>query len=265
MGAGNLEVQVWLTALGFLMAFGLIGWLISVVKRDVSIVDSMWSLMFLIAASTYVFMADTVTPRAQLTLLLVAIWAIRLAVYITWRNWGAGEDYRYQRIRENNAPNFVLKSSYIVFGLQAVLAWVISLPLLQASSSSNPLGILDYAGVLLWLVGFLFETIGDYQLAAFKKNPDNKGRVLDSGLWGFTRHPNYFGDFCVWWGFYLIALSAFGWWTIVSPILMSVLLLRVSGVAMLEKDIAERRPEYIDYIARTNAFFPGPLRTETAA
>lgn len=255
------DLNTWLLALAVLAGFGLMGWVSSLIRHDVSIVDSMWSLMFLLATISYVAVAADVTPRALMVLVLVAAWAIRLSVYITWRNWGEGEDYRYQRIRENNAPNFHLKSVYIVFGLQAALAWIISLPLLAATNGVAALGVLDYAGVALWGVGFVFEAGGDFQLAAFKSNPDNKGKVLDTGFWRLTRHPNYFGDFCVWWGYFLIALSAGGWWSIVSPLLMTLLLLKVSGVAMLEKDITERRPEYVDYIRRTNAFFPGPSRS----
>ncbi|MDQ1345785.1 MAG: hypothetical protein QG586_1316, partial [Pseudomonadota bacterium] len=135
-----------------------------------------------------------------------------------------------------------------------------SLPLLAAIHSDAPLGWLDIAGVALWVVGLVFEAGGDWQLARFKADPGNRGRVLDTGFWRYTRHPNYFGDFCVWWGFFLIALAAGGAWSIVGPVLMSVLLLKVSGVALLEKDIGERRPAYRDYVRRTNAFFPGPPR-----
>jgi steroid 5-alpha reductase family enzyme len=253
------DLDTWLLALAAVMAFGIAGWIVSLIRRDVSIVDSMWSIMFLIAAFIYAYAAET-GPRATLVLLLVAIWSVRLAAHITWRNWGEGEDYRYRNIRENNSPNFALKSIYIVFGLQALLAWFISLPLLAAVSGDAPIGVLDLLGVVVWIVGFVFEAVGDLQLAQFKSNPDNKGKVLQSGLWRITRHPNYFGDFCIWWGYYLLALSAGGWWSIASPILMSFLLLKVSGVAMLEKDIGERRPGYAEYVARTNAFFPGPPR-----
>jgi len=253
------DLNTWLLALAAVIAFGTAGWIVSLVRRDVSIVDSMWSIMFLIAAVIYAYLGD-IGPRATLVLLLVTVWSLRLAIHITWRNWGEGEDYRYQNIRRNNSPNFALKSFYIVFGLQAVLAWFISLPLLAAVSGERPIGILDLLAVVVWIVGFVFESLGDLQLAQFKSDPDNKGKVLQTGLWSVTRHPNYFGDFCVWWGFYLLALSAGGWWSIASPLLMSFLLLKVSGVAMLEKDIGERRPDYAEYIARTNAFFPGPHR-----
>jgi len=255
------DLFVWITALYALAAFALVGWMISLLRKDVSIVDSMWSLMFLLATAVYVLMANPPGSRVLLVSVLVAIWAVRLAVHITWRNWGEEEDYRYQKIRENNSPKFEFKSLYIVFGLQAILAWVISIPLLVAADADAPVGYLDIAGTIFWLVGFIFEAVGDFQLAKFKADPASKGRVMQTGLWRYTRHPNYFGEFCIWWGFYLIALSAGGWWSIVSPLLMTVLLLRVSGVAMLEKDIGKRRPKYADYIKRTNAFFPGPPKS----
>lgn len=257
------DFGTWVLALQALLAFGVAGWLVSIALKNVSIVDSMWSIMFLIAGIVYTVFAET-GPRAALVLLLLVLWSLRLAVYITWRNWGEGEDYRYQRIRRNNSPNFAFKSLYIVFGLQAALAWLISLPLLAAMSGTRPIGILDIVAVVLWVVGFVFEALGDLQLAMFKADERNKGKVLQTGLWSVTRHPNYFGDFCIWWSFYLLALSAGGWWSIVSPLLMSFLLLKVSGVAMLEKDIGDRRPEYADYIRRTNAFFPAPPKKEAS-
>lgn len=254
------DLSAWLAALGATLAFAVVGWIISLAKRDVSIVDSMWSLMFLVCAIAYVSAAELLTPRGVLILSLLILWSVRLAAYITWRNWGEEEDYRYRRIRRNNSPNFEIKSAYIVFGLQGVLAWFISLPILAAVAGTTEPGILDVMGAGVWLLGFVFESVGDYQLARFRAKPENKGRVLSSGLWRYTRHPNYFGDFCVWWGFFLIAASAGGWWSIASPLVMTFLLLRVSGVAMLERDIGKRRPEYADYIERTNAFFPGPRK-----
>ncbi|NNF52073.1 MAG: DUF1295 domain-containing protein [Gammaproteobacteria bacterium] len=255
------DLNLWLTGLAALAGVAVIGWLVSIPLRNVSIVDSLWSLMFLLAAATYLSVSGSNTPRALLLVALVALWAIRLAAYITWRNHGEGEDRRYQQIRQNNDPGFVWKSFFIVFGLQALLAWVISLPLLAAINSKADIGLFDLAGVALWFIGIVFEAGGDYQLYAFKADPANKGKVMDKGLWRYTRHPNYFGDFCIWWGFYLIALGAGGWWSIIAPLIMSFLLLKVSGVAMLEKDIGERRPKYREYIARTNAFFPGPPKS----
>jgi steroid 5-alpha reductase family enzyme len=233
-------------------------WCVSLFKRDVSIVDSMWPLFFVLAAATYAATVPQPGPRTPWVLPLVCLWALRLSGYLTWRNWGEPEDRRYQTIRRHNEPHFALKSLYLVFGLQGTLAWIISLPLLAATASSRAVNPLDYAGVILWAVGFGFESVADWQLARFKNEPINRGQVMDRGLWRYTRHPNYFGDCCVWWSFYLMALAAGGWWSLVGPLLMSFLLLRVSGVALLEKNIDKRRPAYRDYVQRTNAFFPGP-------
>ena len=255
--------HAYLLALGAMLSLGSAAWIYSVLRRNVSIVDSLWSLFFLLAALIFAGITPAPGARGMLVLVLVAIWSLRLSAYITWRNLGEPEDYRYQTIRANNEPNFWLKSWYIVFGLQAVLAWVICMPLLPAITASSPPGWLDGIALLLFLTGLLFEAGGDYQLARFKADAANRGRVLDTGLWRYTRHPNYFGDFCIWWAFYLFAVAAGAWWTIAAPLLMSLLLLKVSGVAMLEKTIAGRRPRYAQYIARTNAFFPGPRRPAT--
>jgi steroid 5-alpha reductase family enzyme len=239
-------------------------WLLSLAKRNASIVDSAWSLLFVLGAAVYALAAYSGATsianqreRLYLVLGLVTVWALRLSGYITWRNWGHEEDARYREIRARNQPNFEFKSLYLVFLLQAFLAWVISLPLLGALLSDARLNAFDIAGGALWLVGMIFEAGGDWQLARFKADPANQGAVMDGGLWRFTRHPNYFGDFCVWWGLYLIAAGAGAWWSVPGPLLMSLLLMRVSGVTLLEKDIGQRRPKYADYIRRTNAFFPG--------
>lgn len=254
------DLHLWLVGLLPILVLALVTWSMSVAKHDVSIVDRIWSLLFLGAAMAYAQGVGLEMPRTALALLLVTVWALRLSLHITLRSWGEPEDRRYQAIRARNEPNFTLKSVYLVFLLQGLLAWVISLPLLAAFTSAEPLGWLDTLGIALWIIGFLFESIADWQLTRFKADPAHHGRVLDTGLWRYTRHPNYFGEFLVWWGFFLIALSAGGWWSVVSPLLMSVLLLRVSGVTLLEQDIAERRPAYREYVQRTNAFFPGPRR-----
>jgi steroid 5-alpha reductase family enzyme len=253
--------SLYLEILGNMLILALAAWVVSVIIRNVSIVDSLWSLFFVIAGVTCFLTLEPASARSQLLLVLLIVWAARLSIYITVRNWGEGEDYRYQAIRKRNEPGFVVKSLYIVFGLQAVLAWIVAVPLLPAMTSDLPFGILDAIAVALWAIGFGFEAIGDYQLSRFLKNPDNKGKVMQSGLWKYTRHPNYFGDCCVWWSFYLFAVAAGGWWAILSPILMTVLLLRISGVALLEKTIGKRRPEYEAYRARTSAFFPLPPKT----
>jgi steroid 5-alpha reductase family enzyme len=242
-------------------------WMVSVLKRDVSIVDSSWSLMFLAMTLAYTvpaWLQGELGARALLLLLLVSIWAVRLSAYISWRNWGEGEDRRYQAIRRRHEPGFAFKSLYLVFGLQGLLAWFISLPLLAAASGSTPLGALDAIAVLLWLTGFGFETIADAQLAAFRSKPQNRDKVLDRGLWRYSRHPNYFGECTLWWGFYLLAVAAGGWWSFPAPLLMTFLLLRVSGVALLERDISDRRAAYRDYVQRTNAFIPGPPKASGA-
>ena len=252
-----LDLQAWLAAGAAISAIAAVTWLISVIRRDVSIVDSLWSLLFLLALLTYLAVTDTASPRSWLITALVVVWALRLSVYITVRNHGEPEDRRYQAIRRNNEPHFWFKSLFIVFLLQGFLAWVICLPALAAVSGQTAPGPLDFIGLALWLAGMYFEVVGDWQLARFRRSAREPGAVLDTGLWRYTRHPNYFGEALLWWGFYLIALSAGAWWTVFAPLLMTFLLLRVSGVALLEKDIADRRPAYRDYIRRTNAFFPG--------
>jgi len=254
------DFTLWSHALGALLVVAVAGWLISLPLRNVSLVDSIWSLKFLLCAGVYVVAQAAPSQRAQLMLVLVALWAVRLSAHITWRNHGHGEDRRYQQIRRNNDPGFAFKSLYIVFGLQALLAWIISLPLLAAATSTEPLGVLDAVGCALWLIGFVFEAGGDWQLARFTANPANTGKVMDRGFWGWTRHPNYFGDACAWWGLGVLGIAAGGWWSIPGPLLMTLLLLKVSGVTLLEKDIGERRPGYADYVRRTSAFLPRPPR-----
>lgn len=252
------DFSAWFTALGAALTVAALTWMVSVARRDVSIVDSLWSLMILLCVGVYLASSGANGARSLLVLTLVAVWALRLSLHIAVRNHGEPEDRRYQAIRNNNQPHFWLKSLYLVFLLQGFLAWVVSLSGVAAVAGQAPLGPLDYAGITLWLAGMFFEVVGDWQLARFQRSEDSKGRVLDTGLWRYTRHPNYFGEALLWWGIYLMALSAGAWWSVVAPLLMTVLLLRVSGVSLLEKDISERRPEYRDYISRTNAFIPGP-------
>jgi len=244
-------------ALASVTAVALAAWIYSLLRKNVSIVDSLWSLMMLLCLLVYLTAASPGGPRSVPVLIMLTIWALRLSAYITMRNHGQPEDRRYQTIRHNNEPGFQFKSLYIVFLLQAFLAWVVSLPALAAVGSHTAPGPLDYAGFTLWLAGMLFQVVGDYQLTRFRNQPGNQGQVLNTGLWRYTRHPNYFGEAVLWWGFYLIALSAGAWWAIISPLLMTFLLLRVSGVALLEKEISERRPAYVEYMSNTNAFFPG--------
>lgn len=258
----KMDWYTYFNGLAAMLMFGVIGWLISLYRNNVTHVDSMWSLFFLVAAGSYVYNIDAshlsvMGSRAILMLTLLTVWALRLCIYLTWRNWGPHEDHRYAAIRANNEPHFKFKSLYIIFGLQAVLAWMISLPIFGALHANTTFNFLDVIGALLVLYGLIWETLADWQLSRFKANISHKGKVLNTGVWRYSRHPNYFGESCVWWGFYLIALAAGAWWALPSAILMTLLLLKVSGVSLLEKDIAERRPEYLKYIKTTNAFIPG--------
>ena len=257
MGLSYPVVFAALSGLAALLALAFCTWLVSLAKHDASVVDSVWAVFILLGAVIYAAALPQSGPRTLCVIALTALWSIRLTAYLTWRNWGEPEDRRYQDIRARNQPNFERKSLYLVFILQAVLAWIISAPLLAALAGVRPLGWLDAVGGTVVIFGVVIESVGDAQLVRFKSAAANRSRVMNRGLWRYTRHPNYFGEFCVWWGFYLIALSADGEWAIISPLLMSVLLLKVSGVALLEKDIAERRPAYREYVSRTNAFFPG--------
>ena len=239
------------------------GWVLSVIVKKASIVDSFWSLCFLaVAIVGYLYGNPAALERRQLLLALVAIWAIRLSLHITVRNWGEPEDYRYAAWRQKYGPErYWWFSLFQVFWLQGFLALLVSAPLLVAASapSFGALAPLWMVGVVLWVIGFAFEAGGDWQLLRFKADPANAGKVMDRGFWRYTRHPNYFGDFAVWWGYGLIALAApYGWLALLGPVLMSFLLLRVSGVAMLEKTITSRRPGYAEYVRRTSAFFPRP-------
>lgn len=249
-------------ALAAVLLVALATWMVSVARRDVSIVDSLWGPMIALAPWAYLAATTQSGPRAVLVLILSSAWALRLAGHITWRNRGHGEDRRYQAIRARNQPNFAFKSLYLVFGLQAVLAWVVALPLMAALASERPLGWLDLLGAGLWLAAIVFEAVADWQLARFKADPSHRGQVMDHGLWAWSRHPNYFGECLAWWGAWLVAVAAGAAWTVVSPLLMTLLLLRVSGVVLLERDLLERRPAYRDYVARTSAFIPRPPRKE---
>ena len=254
----SFDGALYVRGLAVIAALSMVGWIIGTARRNVAVVDSLWGLFFLAATAAYVNGAGA-APRGVLMLVLVAVWSLRLAGYVTWRNAGAPEDRRYAAIRARHEP-FVWKSLYVVFGLQALLAWIISLPQLAAATAAAPLNTVDALGVALWTFGFLFETIGDAQLARFKADARNRGAVMDRGLWRFTRHPNYFGECCLWWGYGLIALAAGAWWALAGPLVMTWLLLKVSGVTLLEQDIGERRPAYAQYVARTPAFWPGRPR-----
>ena len=240
-------------------------WLVSVRRRDVSIVDLFWGPGFLLVGAVAWLQAPESTQRATVVLALVAAWGLRLALYLTWRNWGEPEDSRYAAMRRHHGDRFVWVSLATVFGLQGLLMWIVSLPVQAAIvAPAGAVGWLDAVAAALWCCGWLFESFGDLQLARFKADPANRGRVMDRGLWAWTRHPNYFGDFCVWWAFGAFAVAAGAWWTLVGPLVMSVLLMKVSGAALLEKGLHRSKPGYAEYVASTPAFFPRPPRARSS-
>jgi len=234
-------------------------WIISVIIKNVSIVDLFWGFGFVLTNVFYFISTDGLGLRKVILLILVSIWGFRLTGYLSWRNIGKGEDYRYKQFRRKYGENrYWWISFFQTFLLQGILMWLISAPLLGAQyhgQEKNP-GILDYAGIAFWITGFIFETIGDYQLARFKADPSNKGKVLSSGLWRYTRHPNYFGDSAVWWGYGFLCLGAGSIWPVLGSILMTALIIKVSGVALLEKNLVDKKPEYREYIEKTSAFIP---------
>jgi len=256
--------SVMVASAGAIAALMLAAWLASLALRDASIVDIVWGLGFIVAAWVSFAVADGSDARRLLVVTLVTLWGLRLAIHLARRNIGKGEDHRYQAMRRRHGSRFPLVSLYLVFGLQGLLMWIVSLPVQAAQVPDSPSGLvaLDFAGIALWCLGMFFETVGDLQLARFKSDPANGEKVMDRGLWRYSRHPNYFGDFCVWWGLYLIALATGdAWWSVAGPLVMSVLLLRVSGVTLLERHLKRARPGYEDYARRTSEFFPRPPRT----
>lgn len=250
-----------LGAAGTLCALFLCLWVLSVVVRDASIVDAAWGPAFGIVAASGVVLG-TRADRALLTLGLVSLWGIRLGVHIFRRNHGSGEDRRYRAMRASAGERFWWSSLFTVFLLQAGIAWVVSLPVqVIAASRGAPLGALDVVGAALVLFGVAFEAVADAQLARFTRDPANRDRVMDRGLWAWSRHPNYFGDAVVWWGLGVLSLSTGQPWALVGPAVMTLFLLRVSGVTLLEKTIGKRRPGYAAYVARTSAFVPWPPKS----
>lgn len=252
-------LTLWLVCGAIILGLMTLLWLLSLALRDSSIVDIFWGAGFVIVFWTATFLVHGPLAARHILLGTVAtVWGLRLSLYIFSRNAGKGEDFRYAAWRQEAGSSWWWRSFFKVFFLQGFLIWIITIPLIaaQTGDTTNPLKCLDYTGAALWLVGFIFEAGGDWQLARFKSNLENKGKLLITGLWSLTRHPNYFGDAAQWWGFYLIAASADAFWTIFSPILMTFLLMRVSGVVMLEKTLKDSKPGYEEYIDRTSAFFP---------
>lgn len=257
----DLAVMGW----GFLavMAMMTVMWVASYVRHDTSLVDRVWGLAFLVELAVWATLGDGDPARRTLLLVLVAIWALRLSIYITWRNWGEEEDKRYQQMRERN-ENFAVTSLVRVFWLQGALAFVIGHTLWWPSVTGTDTGLwwLDWVGVAVWAVGLYFEAVGDWQLSRFLADPDNRGTVMDQGLWRYTRHPNYFGDSACWAGYALICVASGAWWGVYGAVIMWFFIVNVSGLKLTEKNMGEgggsSREGYDEYVKRTNAFFPGP-------
>ncbi len=234
-------------------------WLVSLRHDNVAIADRAWPLLITVSAVVFVTGIAPLHVRIVVMLVLVVAWGLRLGLFITWRSWGQPEDRRYVDMRERNQPNFRWKSLYLVFGLQAVLAVLVALPFMAVATAQGGVSAwsgFDSAGLALALFGMVFEAIADAQMAAFKANAPKEGSVMNTGLWRYSRHPNYFGESCFWWGMYLFALSADAWWAVLSPILITFLLLKVSGINLQEQYLQSRGHAYVDYMQRTSAFLP---------
>jgi steroid 5-alpha reductase family enzyme len=234
-------------------------WIVSLMLKNSSIVDIFWGTGFVVTTwAAFLLTPDGFAARKLLVGVLVTVWGLRLSLHILTRNWGKPEDFRYQAWRKQAGAAWWWRSFFKVFLLQGILMWIIGAPLVaaQTSAASHALTWLDYLAIPVWAIGFFFEAMGDWQLAQFRANPANKGKLMNTGVWRYTRHPNYFGDATQWWAYYLIAAAAGGFWTIFSPIIMTALLMRVSGVTLLEKTLKETKPGYKEYVETTSEFVP---------
>jgi steroid 5-alpha reductase family enzyme len=264
-------MEITLTIMGWnlaaLLAMMFTGWLISLVFHNVTIVDSLWGLGFvLVAWITYSF-GEGYSVRRGLIAVLTTLWGLRLAGHLSWRNWGAGEDPRYGNWRKAAGERFWIVSLFKVFLLQAVFLWVIALTIQigQIVPTPDHLTWFDFIGMAVWTLGFIFESASDFQLARFKADPGNQGKVMNQGLWAYSRHPNYFGESLIWWGIFLIAFATpDSWWTVISPLVITAVLLKMTGIPLMEKSIVDKRPGYAEYIKQTSAFIPWFPRKENS-
>ncbi len=251
--------QIYIQAFAVIMIMMITLWIISVIKENVSIVDIFWGFGFVLVSILYFLLGEGNETRKIIVLFLSSVWGLRLTVYIAWRNYGKGEDFRYKQFRKNYGENrYWWVSFFQTFLLQGFLMWLISAPLLGAQffGYDKPLNVLDWIGIFFWITGIVFEAGGDWQLARFKANPGNKDKVLDTGFWRYTRHPNYFGDASVWWGYGFLCLAAGSWLPALGSVLMTIIIIQVSGVSMLEKTLKGKKPQYREYVEKTSAFFP---------
>ena len=260
--------QLALVALASSAACSFFVWAVSLVRHNVALADRVWSVSIMVSALVFALGLPPLGPTIGVMLLVGAAWALRLSVFITWRSWGQPEERRYAQMRQRNEPHFEWKSLYLVFGLQALLAWLVAMPFLAAAAApgagsawSGPHSL----GLAVALSGLLFEALADAQMAAFKAKAPKADEVMNQGLWRYSRHPNYFGESCLWWGIALLALAGGGaWWALLSPVLVTFLLLKVSGVNLQEQHLQSRGPAYADYVRRTSAFLPRWPKTVVA-
>jgi steroid 5-alpha reductase family enzyme len=252
-------IQVYFIGLALILAMMTALWVISIPIKNVSIVDLFWGFGIVITCFIYFLNTDGHEARKIILSIMVTIWGLRLSVYLAWRNLGKGEDFRYKKFRRDYGEHrYWWISFFQTFLLQGILMWLISAPLLGAQyyGQEKALNIIDYLGIVVWIIGFIFEAGGDLQLTRFKADPSKKGKVLDKGFWRYTRHPNYFGDAAVWTGYGIICISAGSYLPVLGSVLMIALIIKVSGVALLEKTLKVSKPEYKDYIEKTSAFIP---------
>lgn len=251
----DLFIQASLIILSLLVLL----WGLSVYLKNVSIVDLFWGFGFVVIDTFYLFSSGEITTRKLVFWILVTLWGMRLSFYLAWRNIGKPEDFRYQEFRKKYGPErYWWFSFFQTFLLQGVLMMLISTPLLGVNSSfeGEGLNLLDCLAIVIWIIGFTFEAGGDFQLARFKNEPNNKGKVLNTGFWKYTRHPNYFGDSAVWWSYALFSIAAGSYWLSIGSVLMTLLIIKVSGVALLEKSLTNTKPQYQEYIRKTSSFLP---------
>jgi steroid 5-alpha reductase family enzyme len=259
----NEVTNILLCNLMMLMACMVALWLISIPLKDVSFVDSFWAIGFLFVALMTYNMTGGETDRRLLILVITAVWSLRLGSYLFLRWRREGPDGRYVALLKRSGGNIHVASLTKVFLLQGPILWIVSLPVQLGMIQAEPadLGVLAYVGIALAVIGFFFESVGDYQMTRFKADPSNHGKVMDKGLWAYTRHPNYFGDACVFWGLYLIAAeTSLGMWSFMGPLLLNWTLVKWSGAALLERRLKVSRPGYVEYLERTSSFIPWPPR-----
>ncbi len=244
------------------LACALALWLASIPLRDVSIIDMFFALIIVAITLTAFALAPAYNTLQWVLLAMVLLWALRITAHLIGRNWGHGEDPRYTRLRSwvNNERAFIWLSLRQVFLLQAVVLWLASLPVqVGLFAGTSEIGLLAMLGSLLWLLGLVVETVADAQLRRFRAQPENRGTVLCTGLWRYSRHPNYFGELCVWWGIWLVACEVpLGWLTVIGPLAYSYLVVNVTGQKTLDKKLAREKPGYAEYMARTSGLIPLP-------